>query len=26
LPENVKPVPLGKTELELWTENYGDML
>jgi hypothetical protein len=26
LPENVKPVPLGKTALELWKENYGDML
>jgi hypothetical protein len=26
LPENVKPTPLGKTALELWTENYGDML
>lgn len=26
LPENVKPAPLGKTALELWTENYGDML
>jgi len=26
LPENVKPMPLGKTALELWTENYGDML
>ena len=26
LPENVKPAPLGKTELELWTEKYGNML
>jgi hypothetical protein len=26
LPENVKPMPLGKTAMELWTENYGDML
>jgi hypothetical protein len=26
LPENVKPVPLGKTKLGLWRENYGDML
>ncbi|MBN1358037.1 DnaJ domain-containing protein [Candidatus Bathyarchaeota archaeon] len=26
LPENVKPSPLGKTAMELWTENYGDML
>jgi hypothetical protein len=26
LPKNVKPTPLGKTALELWTENYGDML
>ena len=26
LPENVKPLPLGKTAMELWTENYGDML
>jgi hypothetical protein len=26
LPENVKPVPLGKTAKELWIENYGDML
>jgi hypothetical protein len=26
LPENVKPAPLGKTALEPWTENYGDML
>ena len=26
LPENVKPTPLGKTEKELWIENYGDML
>lgn len=26
LPENVKPIPLGKTELELWTEKYGNML
>jgi hypothetical protein len=26
LPENVKPATLGKTELEIWTEKYGDML
>jgi hypothetical protein len=26
LPENVKPTPLGKTEIELWTEKYGNML
>ena len=26
LPANIKPVPLGKTAMELWTENYGDML
>jgi hypothetical protein len=26
LPENEKPAPLGNTELELWTEKYGDML
>jgi hypothetical protein len=26
LPEKVKPAPLGKTELEIWTEKYGDML
>ena len=26
LPDNVKPTPLGKTALELWKENYGDML
>jgi hypothetical protein len=26
LPENVKPIPLGKTELELWIEKYGDTL
>jgi hypothetical protein len=26
LPENEKPAPLGKTALELWRENYGDML
>jgi hypothetical protein len=26
LPENVTPMPLGKTAKELWIENYGDML
>jgi hypothetical protein len=26
LPEKVKPALLGKTELEIWTEKYGDML
>ena len=26
LPENVIPMPLGKTAKELWIENYGDML
>jgi hypothetical protein len=26
LPESVKPTPLGKTALELWTENYRDTL
>jgi hypothetical protein len=26
LPQNVKPVPLGKTELELWTEKFGKSL
>jgi hypothetical protein len=26
LPENVKPVPLGKTEQELWMERYGNII
>lgn len=26
LPQSVKPAPLGKTTLELWTENYGHMI
>jgi len=26
LPETVKPIPLGKTEMELWIEKYGNML
>jgi hypothetical protein len=26
LPKSVKTAPLGKTALELWTENYGDVL
>jgi hypothetical protein len=26
LPQNVKPVPLGKTELELWREKFGKSL
>lgn len=26
LPENVKPIPLGKTEQELWMERYGNLL
>jgi hypothetical protein len=26
LPPNAKPTPLGKTELEIWTENFGNML
>lgn len=26
LPQNVKPIPLGKTELELWTEKFGNSL
>jgi hypothetical protein len=26
LPENVKPIPLGKTEQELWMERYGNLM
>lgn len=26
LPEDVKPAPLGKTKLELWTDNYGNLI
>lgn len=26
LPPNAKPTPLGKTELEIWKENFGHML
>jgi len=26
LPQNVKPAPLGKTEMELWKERYKDMI
>ena len=26
LPENVKPIPLGKTKQELWVEKYGDLI
>lgn len=26
LPQNVKPIPLGKTEIELWKERYEDMI